>query len=85
MSVGVNPITGERRDWERHREQVRLANRARYQATKRLQKMYPSVWVRVYGEECAKLGVSAKAAQVEEIRRLQREIEALEAKIEEVT
>lgn len=48
----------KRSDPDKHREQVRSANRARYRADKRLRDMFPDDFARLYAEEASKEGVT---------------------------
>lgn len=50
----------KRLDWNKHREQVRRANRARYRAIQRLIELHRWEFEDFYAEEAAKEGVEAK-------------------------
>ena len=49
-----------RRDPERHAEQIKAANRARWRATRQLQAENPDRWRELYERECAKEGVTPR-------------------------
>jgi predicted aminopeptidase len=72
-----------RTDPEKHREQVRAANRARHRATRSLIAKYRSEWDQLYAKEAAKEGVEPKPRDTPEIARLRAQIEQLGRKLDE--
>ena len=78
-------MTATRTDPERHREQVRAANRARHRANKRLQAKYPLDWDVFYAEEAAKEGVEPKPRVGNEVAEMRGQIAALTAQVTRLT
>ncbi len=76
-------MTATRTDPERHREQVRAANRARHRATRTLIMKYREEWDNLYAKEAAKEGVEPKPRDTPEIARLKSQIENLGRKLEQ--
>lgn len=71
-----------RTDPEKHREQVRAANRARHRATRTLIMKYRAEWDDLYAKEAAKEGVEPKPRDTPEVARLKAQIEQLGQKLE---
>jgi len=75
-----------RKDPDKHREQVRAANRARYRAVKRLIDAHAAEFDTLYAEEASAEGVSPKpVAQEHKDAAIHREIERLEGLLGKVS
>ena len=74
-----------RTDPERHKEQVRAANRARHRAVKRLIAMHPGEFDILYADEAKKEGVEPKPRTKSEVAQMQSQIERLTAALDSLT
>lgn len=76
-------MTATRTDPEKHREQVRAANRARHRATKTLIERHRSEFDLLYEIEAAKEGVEPKPrTDVGEIDSLRQQVARLAAQVQ---
>ena len=73
-----------RTDPERHKEQVRAANRARHRATRALIEKHRGEWDKLYAKEAAKEGVEPHPRDTPEVARLKGQIAQLSRKLDEV-
>jgi hypothetical protein len=78
-------MTAVRSDPERHKEQVRAANRARHRATKQLIDRHRLEWDALYEKEAAKEGVQPKPREGAEIATLRDQIANLTAQVQQLT
>lgn len=77
--------TANRVDPERHREQVRAANRARHRATKTLIAAHRREFDALYALEASKEGVSPKTTAAEdEVTSLRKQVEGLAAQLRDL-
>lgn len=76
-------MTATRTDPQRHREQVRAANRARHRATRMLIMKHRDEWDALYAKEAAKEGVEPKPRDTPEVARLRSQIETLGRKLDQ--
>lgn len=70
-----------RSDRERHKDQVRRANKARYQAVKDLIAEYPDRYDELYAHYCSQVGVTPNPRPRLSTEELQAQIAELEARL----
>jgi hypothetical protein len=68
---------------KRHIEQVRLSNRARYRAVKRLIEAHQEEFDRYYAEECEPIGVKPYGPRQQTVERKIAELQARLAELRE--
>lgn len=77
-------MTAVRTDPERHKAQVRAANRARHRATRELIDRHRAEWDALYAREAAKEGVEPKPRETPEVAGLRSQIAELSAQLQSI-
>ena len=77
-------MAAQRQDPDKHRAQVRAANRARYRAVKRLIDAHPKEFDAYYAEEAASEGVTPKPPERVDAGKIKTQIATLQERLAQI-